>query len=119
MREEMTGTEREPSEWGPGTDTLAPMRAVAAFATQTQAEVARALLEDEGIIAQVGDWSAMRELADYRVLVADEDIVAAAEILGVDAPAVPEPLPAWVRLGMIGVAVAMALFIVWALVTQA
>lgn len=91
------------------------MRSVAAFATQTQAEVARALLEEEGIPAQVSDWSAMRELSDYRVFVADDDIPAAAEILGVDAPHVPDPLPRWVRIGMVALSVAMAAFILWAL----
>lgn len=93
------------------------MRPVAAYATQTQAEVARALLEDEGIAAQVGDWSAMRELSDYRVFVSDDDVAAAAEILGVDTPAIPEPLPGWVRAGMVGLTVLMAAFIVWALAT--
>ena len=94
---------------------MAPMRPIAAYATQTQAEVARAVLEDEGIAAQVGDWSAMRELSDYRVYVLDEDVAAAAEILGVEAPVDPAPLSDWVRRGMVLTAVAMAAFIIWAL----
>jgi hypothetical protein len=93
------------------------VRPIAAYATQTQAEVARALLEDHGIAAQVGDWSAMRELSDYRVFVLDEDLVDAAEILGVETPSIPDPLPEWVRVGMIAVSVAMAVFIAWALLT--
>ena len=44
------------------------MRPLTSFATVTQAEVVRARLVDEGIPAEVGDWSAMREIADYRVL---------------------------------------------------
>ena len=72
MREVMTGTEREPSEWGPGTDTLAPMRAVAAFATFTTVHVSAgiavervvAFLAIQGVVAAVdvaangGGWAA-------------------------------------------------------------
>ena len=40
------------------------MRPLTSFATVTQAEVVRARLVDEGSPAEVGDWSAMREIAD-------------------------------------------------------
>lgn len=93
------------------------MQPLAAYATQTQAEVARALLEDEGIPARVADWSAMRELADYRVFVAPEDAAEAAAILGVDAPVAPGPLEPWLARTMIVVAVLMVLFIAWGLAT--
>lgn len=100
-----------------GRSYASPMRPIAAYPTQTQAEVARARLEDEGIAARVGDWSAMRELTDYRVYVLDEDVEAAAEILGVEPPEVPGPLPEWVRWAMIASTVAMVGLVVWALST--
>ncbi|MEX1280461.1 MAG: hypothetical protein AB1Z57_09295 [Acidimicrobiia bacterium] len=91
------------------------MRPLTSFATVTQAEVVRARLVDEGIPAEVGDWSAMREIADYRILVPDEFLAEAAAILGIDPPVDPAPFPPWVNRLMVGVAVAMALFVAWAL----
>lgn len=86
------------------------MIAIAGYTTMIEAEVVRARLEDAGIPASVGDWSAMREFADYRVLVDDGRAAEAAAFLGLAPPAPQPPLPSWVApVGLALAAVVLAL----------
>ena len=96
-------------------DTLTAMEPLTSYPTQTEAEVARARLEDEGILAAVSDWSAMRELMDYRVFVPAESLVEAAEILGIDPPAAPKPQPEWLPKLLAFITVLLVGFLVWGL----
>ena len=91
------------------------MESLTSYPTQTEAEVARARLEDEGILAAVSDWSAMRELMDYRVFVPADQLVEAAEILGIDPPAAPKPQPEWLPKLLAFITVLLVGFLVWGL----
>ena len=91
------------------------MEELVTYPTSTQAEVARARLEDEGIPARVADWSAMNELSDYRVFVPAEHLAEAAAILGVPEPAEPAPTPDWLPRLLAVVVVLLVGFLVWGL----
>ena len=86
------------------------------FALAAEAELARAQLDAAGIPAWVADNSAMREMADFRLMVEADRITDAAELLGVAVPPLAKEPPAWTGLaaGIVGaivlIAVAVALF---------
>ncbi len=91
------------------------MESLVSYPTQIEAEMARARLEDEGILAAVSDWSAMRELMDYRVFVPADRLAEAAEILGIEPPAEPGPQPEWLPKLLAFVTFLLVGFLVWGL----
>ena len=90
------------------------MRVLTTFARFTDAEVARAVLEDAGIDAYVADNSAMQEMSDFRLMVGEIDLEEAAAVLEVDVPESPPIAPDWTLWAAGAVAVVILLGLVLA-----
>ena len=97
---------------------------VAVFASRTEAEIARAHLESVGIESQIvtdsaGGWEPQLDaIRGVRLVVADNEIALAAEILDVPelrpADVAPRVYPEWVlqsAMGLIAIVVAAGLFL--------
>lgn len=93
------------------------MRELTTFALAADAELARASLEAAGIAARVSDFSAMQEMADYRLVVEETRIPEAAEILGVPLPQLPKGPPQWTAWASAAAGLAVVVGILLAILT--
>ncbi len=93
------------------------MRELTTFALGADAELARATLEAAGIAARVSDFSAMQEMADYRLVVDEARMEEAALLLGLPVPDRPASPPSWTGWATLAAGIAVVAGILVAILT--